>query len=54
MIDAIVVVEGAVLSAETQSALASVVIPAIQAAGSILARIKFFGAELNLLLAKVS
>lgn len=54
MIDAIVVVDGTILSAETQRALTDVTVAAVGTSGAIFARIEFFGAELNFLFAKVS
>ena len=52
MTDAIVVVEGAVFSAESDRTHAGVVIIAVDTGGTIFARIKFLGAELNLLIAE--
>lgn len=54
MVNAIIVVDCAVFSAETQRALTDVVVTTVCACGAVFTRIKFFGAELNFLLAKVS
>lgn len=49
VINAIVVVECTVFSAETQSALTTVVIATVDTSSAIFARIKFLSAELDLL-----
>lgn len=54
MVNAIIVVDCAILSAETQCALADVVVTTVCACGAVFTRVKFFGAELNFLLAKVA
>lgn len=51
MVDTVVVIKCTIFTAETKGALASVVITAVQASGTIFARIEFFGAELDLLFA---
>lgn len=54
MTEAIVIVNGAVLPAETRRADASVVVTAVDASSSVPARIELFGAELDLLVAERS
>lgn len=49
MVDAVIVVDGAVLAAETGRAHARVVVAAVHAGGAVAARIELLGAELDLL-----
>lgn len=49
MADAVIIVDGAILTAETDSALAGVMVTTVHAGGSIFAWVEFFGTELDLL-----
>lgn len=49
--DAVVVIDGAVFTAETQGALTAVMIAAVDASSAVFTRVEFFGTELNLLVA---
>ena len=49
--NAVVIVDGAILSAEAEGALARVMVAQVDTGGAVLARIEIFGAELNLLIA---
>ena len=51
MANAVVIVDGAILSAEAEGALARVMVAQVDTGGAVLARIEIFGAELNLLIA---
>ncbi len=51
MANAVVIVDGAILSAEAEGALARVMVAQVDTGGTVLARIEIFGAELNLLIA---
>lgn len=49
VVNAVVVIDGAIFTAETQSALATVVITTVDASRAIFARIKFLRAKLDFL-----
>ena len=54
MTEAVVVVDGAVVSAEAGRTDARVAVVAVHAGGAVAARIELFGAELDLLVAQRS